>query len=161
MHNMIGYLYLVQDKHLKALATFETVLAKQPRNAVAYQNLLSLESQLDVMLSKAGAAASPTPGTGEAASNRDTTDPIAEKLARVQCALVRCLMNRKEPKNAMEKYQQALGVKPYTPTSRDLLIETGKQLAKWFQKRNDVDRYEAIIRWATELDSNFKESLAP
>lgn len=159
MHNMIGYLYLVQDKHLKALATFETVLAKQSRNAVAYQNLLSLESQLDVMLSKARAVASPTPGTGEAAPN--PSDPTAEKLTRVQCALVRCLMNRKEPKNAMKKYQQALAVKPYAPESRDLLIETGKQLANWFQKRNDIDRREAIIRWATELDSNFKESLEP
>ena len=165
MHNMIGYLYLVQDEHLKALTTFETVLAKRPKNAVAYQNLLSLESQLDVMLSKARAAAAPIPGTGEAAPNSrtetDTADPTAEKLTRVQCALVRCLMNRKAPKNAMEKYQEALGVKPYASKSRDLLIETGKQLATWFQKRNDIDRHEAIIRWATELDSNFKESLVP
>ena len=165
VHNMIGYLYLVQGEHLKALATFETVLAKRPKNAVAYQNLLSLESQLDVMLSKARAAASTVPGTGEAAPNSgtetDTSDPTAEKLTRVQCALVRCLMNRKEPKNAMEKYQQALGVKPYAPKSRDLLIETGKQLANWFQKRNDIDSHEAIVRWATELDSNFKESLEP
>ncbi|MXV76362.1 tetratricopeptide repeat protein [Candidatus Poribacteria bacterium] len=161
MHNMIGYLYLVQDEHLKALTTFETVLSKRPKNAVAYQNLLSLESQLDVMLSKAGAAASPTPGTGEAAPNPDAVNPIAEKLTRVQCALVRCLMNRKEPKNAMKKYEQALAVKPYAPKSRDLLIETGKLLANWFQKRNDVDRHEAIVRWATELDSNFKESLEP
>ena len=159
MHNMIGYLYLVQDEHLKALTTFETVLAKRPKNAVAYQNLLSLESQLDVKLSKARAAASPTPGTGEAAPNPD--DPTAEKLARVQCALVRCLMNRKEPKNAMEKYQQALASKPYTPKTRDLFIETGKQLANWFQNRNDIDSYEAIIRSATEVDSNFKESLKP
>ena len=159
IHNMIGYLYLVQGEHLKALTTFETVLAKQPKNAVAYQNLISLESQLDVRLSKARAAASAAPGTGEDAATPD--DPTAEKLTRVQCALVRCLMNRKEPKNAMAKYQQALAVKPYAPKSRDLLIETGKQLAKWFQKRNDIDRREAIIRWATELDSNFKESLEP
>ena len=165
VHNMIGYLYLVQGEHLKALATFETVLAKRPKNAVAYQNLLSLESQLDVMLSKASAAASTVPGTGEAVPNPDTapgtSDPTAEKLTRIQCSLVRCLMNRKEPKNAMEKYQQALGVKPYAPKSRDLLIETGKQLANWFQKRNDIDSHEAIVRWATELDSNFKESLEP
>ena len=159
MHNMIGYLYLVQDEHLKALTTFEAVLAKRPKNAVAYQNLLSLESQLDVMLSKARAAASPVPATGGVSPN--PSDPTAEKLTRVQCAFVRCLMNRKEPKNAMEKYQQALAVKPYAPKSRDLLIETGKQLANWFQKRNDIDRHEAIIRWATELDSNFKESLEP
>ena len=165
VHNMIGYLYLVQGEHLKALATFETVLAKRPKNAVAYQNLLSLESQLDVMLSKARAAASTVPGTGEAASTADTapdtSDPTAEKLTRIQCALVRCLMNRKEPKNAMEKYQEALRVKPYAPKSKDLLIETGKQLANWYQKRNDINSHEAIVRWATELDSNFKESLEP
>ena len=165
VHNMIGYLYLVQGEHLKALATFETVLVKQPRNAVAYQNLLSLESQLDAMLSKARAAASPTPGTGEAAPPSDTVpdtpNPIAEKLSRVQCGIARCLMNRKQPKNAMEKYRQALKAKPYTPELRSVLIETGKQLANQFQKRNDIDSYEAIIRWATELDSNFKESLEP
>ena len=163
MHNMIGYLYLVQEKHLKALETFETVLAKRPKNAVAYQNLLSLESQMDVMLTNAREAAATAPDTADPTSNSDTvtdpTAPIAEKLARVQCALVRCLMNRKESKNAMEKYRQALAAKPYTPTTRALFIETGKQLATYFQKRNDMDNYEAIIRWATELDSNFKESL--
>ncbi len=165
IHNMIGYLYLMQREHLKALATFETILTQQPTNSAAYQNLLSLESQLDVMLSKARAAASPTPGTDRAALTPDTTpdtpDPIAEKLSRVQCGIARCLMNRKQPKNAMEKYRQALKAKPYTPELRSLLIETGKQLANWFQKRNDIDRHEAIIRWATELDSNFKELLEP
>lgn len=152
IHNMIGYLYLVQDEHLKALATFEIVLAKRPKDSVAYQNLLSLESQLDVALSKARAAASPTPGTGEAALN--PSDLTAEKLTRVQCALVRCLMNRKEPKNAMEKYQQALASKPYTPKTKALFIETGKQLANWFQKRNDTERYNTITHWITELDPN-------
>ncbi|RKU25107.1 hypothetical protein C6499_15340, partial [Candidatus Poribacteria bacterium] len=152
-------------EHLKALATFEIVLAKRPKNAVAYQNLLSLESQLDVMLSKARAAASPTPGTDAAASMPDTVpdtpNPTAEKLSRVRCGIARCLMNRKQPKNAMEKYRQALKAKPYTPELRAVLIDTGKQLANWFQKRNDIDSYEAIVRWATELDSNFKESLEP
>ena len=165
MHNMIGYLYLVQGEHLKALATFETVLTKQPRNAVAYQNLLSLESQLDLILEKARATASTVPGTDEAAPNPDTLtatpDPTAEKLSRVQCALARCLMNRKQPKNAMEKYRQALKAKPYTPELQSLLIDTGRRLANYFQKRNDIDGYEAIVRWATALDSNFKESLEP
>ena len=100
VHNMIGYLYLVQGEHLKALATFETVLAKRPKNAVAYQNLLSLESQLDVMLSKARAAASTGPGTGEAAPNSgtetDTSDPTAEKLTRVQCAKISRRFDRSE-----------------------------------------------------------------
>ena len=165
MYNMIGYLYLMQGKHLKALATFETVLTKQPKNAVAYQNLLSIESQLDLMLDKAKTSASTVPSTQEAGPNPDTRtatpNPTVEKLARVRCALARCLMNRKQPKNAMGKYQQALKAKPYTPTLRDLLLDTGRQLAKQFHKQNNTDGYETIIRWATELDSNFKESLEP
>ena len=165
VHNMIGYLYLVQGEHLKALATFETVLAKHPRNAVAYQNLLSLESQLDAMLSKARAAASPIPGTGEAVPTPDTVpdtpDPIAEKLSRVQCGIARCLMNRKQPKNAMEKYRQALKAKPYTPELRSVLIETGKQLANQFQKRNDTESYDTITRWVEALNGDSKTSSEP
>ena len=165
MHNMIGYLYLVQGEHLKALATFETVLAKQSRNAVAYQNLLSLESQLDAMLSKARAAASSVPGTDGAASTPDTVpdtpDPTAEKLSRVQCGIARCLMNRKQPKNAMEKYRQALKAKPYTPELRAVLMGTGKQLANQFQKRNDTESYETIMRWMETLDSDSKTSSEP
>lgn len=165
MHNTIGYLYLMQGEHLKALATFETILAKQPRNAVAYQNLLSLESQLDVMLSKARAAASPLPGTGEAAPPPDTVpdtpDPIAEKLSRVQCSIARCLMNRKQPKNAMKKYEQALKAKPYTPELRSVLIETGKQLANQFQKRNDTVNHDTIMQCVAELNGDANASSEP
>ena len=161
MHNMIGYLYLVQGEHLKALETFDTVLAKQARNTVAYQNLLSLESRLDVMLRKARASASPTPGTGEAAPTPDTPDPTAEKLSRVQCALARCLMNRKQPKNAKEKYRQALEAKPYTQELQAVLMETGKQLANQFQKRNNTESYETIMRWLEALDGDSKASSEP
>ncbi len=163
MYNMIGYLYLVQDKHLKALATFETVLAKQSKNTVAYQNLLSLESQLEVIVDKAKTAAQPDTGTSVSDSPSDTVqavpDPTIEKLSRVRCTLARCLMNRKQPKNAMEKYRQALKAKPYTPELQALLVNTGRQLANQFHKRNDTDSLETIIRWATELDSKFRESL--
>jgi tetratricopeptide (TPR) repeat protein len=161
IHNMIGYLYLMQREHLKALTTFETILTQQPANSAAYQNLLSLESQLNVMLSKARTAASPTRGTGEAASTSDPPDPTAEKLARVQCGIARCLMNRKQPKNAMKKYQQALKAKPYTPELRTVLTDTGKQLANQFQKRNDTVSYDTIMRWVTELNSDPKISPEP
>ena len=165
MHNMIGYLYLVQGEHLKALATFETVLAKSPKNTVAYQNLVSLESQLVVAVDTARTAAQSNPDTNEATPNPETgthtLDPTAEKLSRVQCTLAHCLMNRKRPKNAMEKYRQALKAEPYTPELRAYLIDTGKWLATQFQKRNDTDSYETIVRWTTALDSNFKESIEP
>ena len=154
MHNTIGYLYLMQGKHLKALATFETVLSKQPKNAVAYQNLLSLESQLDAMLSKAKTATAPVPGTGEADLTSETVsntpNPTAEKLSRVQCVLARCLMNRKQPKEAIKKYKQALEAKPHTPELRTVLIDTGKQLANWFQQQNDTEHRDTITRWIKE-----------
>ena len=154
MHNTIGYLYLMQREHLKALATFETVLTRQPANSTAYQNLLSLESQLEVMLNKAREAASPAPASGETTSVPDTVsdtpDPTAEKLSRVQCVLARCLMNRKQPKNAMEKYRQALDAKPYTPELKTVLIDTGKQLANRFQQQNDTERHDIITRWIKE-----------
>ena len=165
MHNMIGYLYLVQGEHLQALATFENVLAKHPKNTVAYQNLVSLESQLVVAVDKMRTVAQSNTDPNEATPNLDTAsgtpDPTVEKLSRVQCALARCLMNRKQPKNAMEKYRQALRTKSYTPELRALLIDTGRRLATQFRKQNDTDRYETIIRWATALDSNFKESIEP
>ena len=149
----------------KALATFETVLAKSPKNTVAYQNLVSLESQLVVAVDKARTAAQSNTDTNEATPNPDTVigtpDPTVEKLSRVQCALTRCLMNRKQPKNAMEKYRQALKAEPYTPELRARLIDTGKWLANQFQKRNDTDSYETIVRWTTALDSNFKELIDP
>ena len=165
MRNMIGYLYLVQDEHLKALATFEMVLTNHPRNTVAYQNVLSLESQLEVALHETQTAAQTNTNPNEATSLPDTVkpmpDPTAEKLSRVQCVLARCLMNRKQPKNALEKYRQALEAKPYTPELQVLLIDTGRWLANQFQKRNDTDSYDEIVRWMTELDSDFKESLEP
>ena len=161
MHNMIGYLYLLQDKHLKALKTFETVFAKQPKNAVAYQNLLSLESQLEAAVGKTKTATQTS--TGEIDPNHDTItvplDPAVEKLSRVQCVLVRCLLSRKQFKNAMEKYRQALKSEPYTPALQALLVDTGRRLATQLREQNDVDSYETIVRWAMELDSGFKESL--
>ena len=160
MHNVIGYLYLVQDEHLKALATFEAVLLKHPRNTVAYQNLLSLESQLVVTIDKAKTAVEASTSTDAVTSPVESEpDPTAEKLSRVQCVLAQCLMNRKQPKNAIEKYRQALNVEPYTPELRAVLIDTGKRLANQFQKQNDTQSYETIMRWMTKLDSNFKELL--
>ena len=160
MHNVIGYLYLVQDEHLKALVTFETVLRKHPRNTVAYQNLLSLESQLEVAIDKAKTDAQATASTDEVPPLVESTpDPDAEKLSRVQCTLAQCLMNRKQSKDAIEKYRQALALKPYTSELRAVLIHTGKHLANRLRKQNDPDNYETIVRWATALDANFETSL--
>lgn len=163
IYNMLGYLYLIQAEHMKALAIFETVLGKQPKNAVAYQNLISLESRLAATVDKAKTAAQPDTSAPDATADKAAVMPDAttEKLSRVRCGLARCLMDRKQPKNAMEKYRQALQAKPYTPALQTHLVDTGRKLAIQLRKRNDTDNLETIIRWATALDSNFKTSLEP
>ena len=127
IYNTLGYLYLVEGEHQKALAGFETVLQKDPINMPAFRNLLSLESQLirhrfDKM-------------------KRDT-------LTKVRCALALTLIRRKQTNAAIEKYQSAL--KSKSEAMDALLIETGKYLANWFQQHGDTENREMISGWVEE-----------
>ena len=123
IYNTLGYLYLVQAEHEKALACFEIVLQKDPINMPAFRNLLSLESQL---------------------IRRWRSDT----LTQVQCALAITLIKRKQTDAAVEKYQLALKSKSKEMDS--LLIEIGKQLADWFQQYGDIENREMILRWVEE-----------
>ena len=130
IYNTLGYLYLVEGEHQKALAGFETVLQKDPINMPAFRNLLSLESQLirhrfDKM-------------------KRDT-------LTKVRCALALTLIRRKQTNAAIEKYQSAL--KSKSEAMDALLIETGKHLANWFQQHGDTENREMISGWVEERSS--------
>ena len=127
IYNTLGYLYLVQGEHQHAFAGFETVLQKDPINMPAFRNLLSLESQLirhrfDKM-------------------KRDT-------LTKVRCALALTLIRRKQTHAAMEKYQSAL--KSKSEEMDALLIETGRQLANWFQQYGNTENREMVLRWVEE-----------
>ncbi|RKU29579.1 hypothetical protein C6499_08395 [Candidatus Poribacteria bacterium] len=123
IYNTLGYLYLVQAEHQKALACFEIVLQKDPINMPAFRNLLSLESQL---------------------IRRWRSDT----LTQVQCALAITLIKRKQTDAAVEKYQLALKSKSKEMDS--LLIEIGKQLADWFQQYGDIENREMILRWVED-----------
>ena len=127
IYNTIGYLYLVQGGHQKALTAFETVLQRDPINIPAFRNLLSLESQLIRRRSD---------------KMRDDT------LVKVRCGLAIGLMKRKQPTAAMEKYQLALKSKSEMLDS--LLIETGKHLANQFQQYGDTENREMVLRWVQE-----------
>ena len=127
IYNTLGYLYLVQGEHQSALAGFETVLQKDPINMPAFRNLLSLESQLirhhfDRM-------------------KRDT-------LTKVRCTLALTLIRRKQTNAALEKYQSAL--KSKSEEMDGLLIETGKQLANYFQQYGNTENRERVLRWVEE-----------
>ena len=123
IYNTLSYLYLVQGEHEKALAGFEIVLQKDPINMPAFRNLLSLESQL---------------------IRRWRSDT----LTKVQCALAITLIKRKQTHAAIEKYQLAL--KSKSEEMDPLLIETGKQLADWFQQYGDIENREMILHWIEE-----------
>ena len=130
IYNTLGYLYLVEGEHQKALSGFETVLQKDPINMPAFRNLLSLESQLirhhfDRM-------------------KRDT-------LTKVRCALALTLIRRKQTNAAIEKYQSAL--KSKSEEMDALLIETGKHLANWFQQYGNTENRELVLRWVEERRS--------
>ena len=127
IYNTLGYLYLVQGEHQNALAGFETVLQKDPINMPAFRNLLSLESQLI----------------------RQRFDKMkSDILTKVRCTLALTLIRRKQTNAAIEKYQSAL--KSKSEEMDLLLIETGRQLANWFQQHGDTENREMIIGWVEE-----------
>ena len=127
IYNTLGYLYLVQGEHQRALAGFETVLQKDPINMPAFRNLLSLESQLI----------------------RHHFDKMKrETLTKVRCALALTLIRRKQTNAALEKYQLAL--KSKSEEMDRLLIETGEQLANWFQQYGNTENRERVLRWIEE-----------
>ena len=130
IYNTLGYLYLVEGEHQKALTGFETVLQKDPINMPAFRNLLSLESQLI----------------------RHRFDKMkSDTLTKVRCALALTLIRRKQTNAAIEKYQSAL--KSKSEAMDALLIETGKHLANWFQQHGDTENREMISGWVEERSS--------
>lgn len=128
IHNIIGYLYLVQRKYSEALTAFEKVIALDPHNVSTYQNLMSLESQITSRLFEKGKT---------------------DKLIRARCALAICLMSQQQFDSALAKYKEAMNRN--SETQRELLINTGIKLARGFEAQNDTDRSAEIQSLLDEL----------
>ena len=165
IHNMIGYLYTVQSKYLKALTAYEVTLTKEPRNAVAYQNIRAIESRLKARLTKLVPPKDETT-KGEDTTEEKTEDPdtpeiiaVKTKLLHTQCSLSICLVNRGQPKNALSKYEEALKMKLDSPELQKHLIDTGRKLANTYQSHNDTQKRDKIVQLVEPLDNNFKQSL--
>ena len=127
IYNTLAYLHLVSGEYQKAFTGFETVLQRDPINMPAFRNLLSLESQL---------------------IRRRFDKMKGDILTKVRCTLALTLIKRKQTDAAVEKYQFAL--KSRSEELNPLLIETGKQLANWFQQYGDTENRETILRWVEE-----------
>ena len=127
IYNTLGYLYLVTREYQKAFVGFKTVLQRDPINMPAFRNLLSLESQL---------------------VRRRFDKTKINLLTEVRCALAITLIRRKQTDAAVEKYELAL--KSRAEEMDPLLIETGKQLANWFQQYGDTENRETVRRWVEE-----------
>ncbi len=163
IHNMIGYLYIMKSDHLKALAAFETTLAKEPQNNVAYQNLQALESRFVVQLEKLSppkkelTEGETTAKTQPNVANKPKIDAVKTKLLHIQCSLSICLLNRGNPKNALAKFEQALKNNPNKPELQKLLIDTGRKLANIYQSRNDIQKRDKVKQLIQPLESSFDE----
>jgi len=135
IYNTIGYLYLMKKQPLKALPAFETALTRNPRDKVAYQNLQSIESQLDQKLNKG-----------------EDSETVKNNLALVRNSLVICLIGRNEHLNAKAKYRSALDLAPDDSTIKVTLVNTGIRLAKEFKKKKWPKNMKEVIPWIQEQD---------
>ena len=134
IHNIIGYLHLVQGEFSEALTAFEKVVSKDPRNTSTYRNLVSLEAQV---------------------ANRLFDRSKTDKLIRARCLLAICLLNRKQPDDALTKYEQAKDSK--SDKHQQIIFYTGRKLARGFDAQNDTERSATIRRWLGELNYTFDE----
>ena len=164
IYNTIGYLYLMKKQPLKALPAFDAALADQAMDDVAYQNLLSIESQFDRQFDKindseakrikdsesVGVEQSEVADTG--IEDSDEMRAIKSKLVRVRSSLVNCLIGRKEHLKAKAKYRAALELAPTDSETKAILIDTGIFLAQEFQKKKWPKNMKEVIGWIQEHD---------
>ena len=137
IYNTIGYLYLVKKQPISAIAAFESTLALAPMNNVAFQNLLSIESQFERQFVD------------------DRISPrIKNRLARARTSLVVCYIRRDELLDAVEEYRAALDVEPTAEEVRVALRDTGRQLVLALQEKNKRQQVNDVMDWIQELEAD-------
>ncbi len=137
LHNNIGYIYIMGKKYLEAIAEFDKVLAAEPQNKIAHQNLLTVESRLSLALFG-------NPGA------RQTRD----KLARARLSLAMSHTGRGSIAEAKKVLKSALDVKPQDRNLRRLLAEGCRKLAAVFGKdRSKRKEAMELTTWAAQLES--------
>ncbi len=137
IYNIIGYLYLVKKQPILAIAAFESALALAPTNSVAFQNLLSIESQFERQFVD------------------DRHSPrIRNRLARARNSLAVCYIGRDAVLDAVGEYRRALEIAPTAKEVKGLLRDTGRHLTLALQKKNALQQMRAVMGWVQELDTD-------
>lgn len=137
IYNTIGYLYLLRKQPISAIAAFESALALAPMNSVAFQNLLSIESQFERYFVD------------------DRHSPrIKNRLARARNSLVVCYIGRDALLDAVEEYRAALDVEPTAKEVKVALRDVGTQLILALQEKNARQQIREVMDWIQELDAD-------
>ena len=137
IYNTIGYLYLLRKQPILAIAAFESALALTPTNSVAFQNLLSIESQFERQFVD------------------DRHSPyIKNHLARARNSLVVCYIRRNELPDAVEQYRAALDVEPTAKEVKVALRDAGRQLILALQEKNARQQISDVMGWIEKLDAD-------
>ncbi len=135
IYNIIGYLYLVKKQPISAIAAFESALALAPMNNVAFQNLLSIESQFERQF-----------------VNNRHSPRIKNHLARARNSLVGCYIGRDELLDAVEEYRASVEVAPAAKEVRIALRDVGRQLILALQQKNTRQEMREVMDWVEKLD---------
>ena len=137
IYNTIGYLYLLRKQPVLAIAAFESALALAPTNNLAFQNLLSIESQFERQFVD------------------DRHSPrIKNHLARARNSLVVCYIGRNELLDAVKEYRAALEVEPTSKEVKVALRDAGRQLILALQEKNARQQIREVMDWVQELDAD-------
>ena len=137
IYNTIGYLYLIKKQPISAIAAFESALALAPMNSIAFQNLLSIESQFERQF----------------VDDRDSLR-IKNHLARARNSLTVCYLNRDEVLDAVKEYRAAIEIAPTAEELKAALRDTGRQLILALQEKNARQQIRAVMGWVQELDAD-------
>lgn len=137
VYNTIGYLYLLRKQPILALVAFESALALIPTNNLAFQNLLSIESQFERQFVD------------------DRHSPhIKNRLAHARNSLVVCYIGRDELQDAVKEYRAAIEIAPTATEVRIALRDAGRRLILALQEKNARQQIREVIGWIEELDAD-------
>ena len=136
VYNTIGYLYLLGKQPIFAIAAFESALALTPTNNIAFQNLLSIESQFERQFVD------------------DRHSPrIKNHLARARNSLAVCYIGRDEILDAVAEYRAALDMAPTAEEVIAALRDTGRHLILALERKNALQQMREVMGWIEKLDA--------
>ena len=148
IYNTIGYLRLLKKQPISAIAAFESTLALAPMNHVAFQNLLSIESQFERQF------VDDRFREARILDELGHSSRIKNRLARARNSLVVCYIGRNELLKAVEEYRTAIEIVPAARGVRIALRDAGRRLVLALQEKNERQQMSVVMGWLQELDAD-------